>query len=167
MGQRGKAPAPLALKVLKGTGPGRDSGGKPLPVVPYMERDEPLCPTEVRDDTHALEAWDTWVPYLTSANVLRPIDFASLAMACLAYSHWRRVEVEMQEQIKQRGTEAYLTETREGTPVVNPLWRVRKDAEDALRRAMRECGLTPSSEAIAFGQKPDNKAPDSDSNPFA
>lgn len=166
MGQRGPAPAPINLKIIKGLREGVDSGGKPLPVLPPLERYAPEPPEEVRGDEYASEAWAVWAEHLEKADVLRPIDFAALSMACMAYGHFRRIEMEMQRQIKAKGTEAYLSPTRDGTPTLNPLWRARDQAETSLRKSMRECGLTPSSEYV-LGQHPDKTPPDPDQNPFA
>lgn len=165
MGQRGPAPAPTALKLLKGQGKNTDSAGRPIPMVPEMVRKAPSPPDEVSGDPLALDAWNRVVPHLEKADVLREVDFAALSGYCTAYAHYRRIESALQAEAKVAGVEAYLKPTRDGTPTLNPLWRARDQANNQLKGWARELGLTPSSEHV-LGKLPDDTLPDAEDNPF-
>lgn len=165
MGRRGPAPEPQPLKLLKGTGNGRDSAGRKLPVLPAFVRQAPPAPPEVAEDPLAVGAWERWVPHLEKADVLREVDFAALAMACTAYAHWRRMEEALQASVRAEGAGAYLRETRDGTPTLNPLWRARDQANNQLFKSLRELGLTPSSEHV-LGQPVDDSPVGDEDNPF-
>jgi P27 family predicted phage terminase small subunit len=119
----------------------------------------------VAGDEIASEAWGRWVAELTKVDALRRVDFAVLALACSSYAHFRRIEVQLQAEIGKKGTGAYLSPTRDGTPTLNPLWRARDQAVAALHRTLRECGLTPSSEGN-LGRPRDTTPPSAEDNPF-
>jgi len=165
MGQRGPAPAPKALKLLKGQGEGRDSAGRKLPVGPEFTRRAPAPPDEVSDDPLALEAWNKVVPHLEKADVLREVDFAALSGYCTAYGHFKRIEQALQADARASGVDAYLKPTRDGTPTLNPLWRARDQANAQLKGWARELGLTPSAEHV-LGKPADDTAPNAEDNPF-
>ncbi|WP_371514950.1 P27 family phage terminase small subunit [Mycobacterium sp. 1164966.3] len=82
MGKCGPAPAPAALKILRGRSEGRDSGGRPVAKPPAFERQAPAAPHWLPDEARAL--WDKTVPDLDALRLLKEIDLGVLAAYCFA-----------------------------------------------------------------------------------
>lgn len=161
-----RPPDPVALRLLKGPGGGRDQAGVKIPVLPGMVRRAPAPPVEVTGDPLALAVWGQVVPHLEKADVLREVDVAALSGYCTSYAHYQRIEQALQAEVGEHGVDGYLKPTRDGTPTLNPLWRARDMANTQLKAWARELGLTPSAEHV-LGRPPADAAVPSDDNPFA
>lgn len=143
---------PAKLRLLGGTGPGRDSGGRLVAPPPAFRRLPPEQPDNLTPP--AAELWSSIVEELGRLDLLRPLDAAALAMCCESFAIWRA---------------AYDVVVREGVVTTNSQGRVMNPALKAALDASREfrswsaCfGLSPS-DADRIGNI---KAAPAD-NPFA
>ena len=87
----GRTAAPTTLKLLKGRGEGRDSGGCPVTHTPKFVREAPHPPEWL--DAEARAEWDRVTPGLEALDMLKPEDRAALAAFCETWSRllvWRR-----------------------------------------------------------------------------
>jgi P27 family predicted phage terminase small subunit len=154
MGKRGPMPAPPSLKILSGTAPGRDSGGRVVAKTPAFERDEPTVPDWL--DGAALDEWRRVVPTLTSLNLLKPEDGPLLVSYCLT---WQEVS-DLSAIIRAEG----LLETNpSGRRVAHPAVLMRAAAIRDLRPLAQHFGLSPWSESNIAAAS----VPDAEDDPFA
>lgn len=150
----GRKPQPAALKLLKGQGDGKDSGGRAVPVPPKFKRQAPEKPEGM--SPAAAEVWDEIVEALEDVDVLKEVDGPALLMACETYARW----VTARDMRIARGITAA---TSQGTGVA-PWVRVEESAAKDFRAWCAEFGLTPSAEmkiAKDVGDGPE------DTNPFS
>lgn len=82
----GRKSRPLALKLIQGRAPGRDSGGRLVGSTPQFRRITPTKPDEMTSDASAL--WDEIVAELPRLELLKPLDGPALQMLCEEYSTW-------------------------------------------------------------------------------
>ena len=154
MGQRGRLPAPAKLKILAGTSPGRDSGGRPIRKPPAFERCAPDVPDGL--DGAALEEWRRVVPSLEALDLLKPEDMPMLASYCLC---WQTI-ADTSAVIRAEG---YMVANPSARAAAHPLVAVRATAIRDLRPLAAHFGLSPWSESnLAAAAVPE----DSD-DPFA
>lgn len=159
------------LQLLTGRGPGRDSGGRPIPEPVFSTdgSDMPI-PEPVLDDPVALAEWDRVVPTLLRDRVIKPEDGWPLGAYCLAVSQYRQA-------VERYAGEGPTTWVQVGMPdgstarktQVNPTWRVVKDAAELMLRLAKEFGLTPVASA-GLGRlraKAAAEGGDEPENPFA
>lgn len=150
----GRKPQPAALKLLKGQGDGKDSGGRPVPAPPKFKRQAPEKPDGMSDEAAAV--WDEIVTALEDVDVLKELDGPALLMACETYARW----VTARDMRLSRGI---LSQTSQG-PGVAPWVRVEESAAKDFRAWCAEFGLTPSAEMKLAKDVGDGAE---DSNPFA
>ncbi|PWF88689.1 phage terminase small subunit P27 family [Kocuria rosea] len=154
MSKTGPKRAPRALKLVEGTRPGRDSGGRkiadPLPLAPGA----PDKPDDLSPEAAAF--WDRLVPALAEAGVLRRVDASALTVAAETWARWRSAVAQRQAQ----GMTARTSQGESTAPWVGIEERAARD----LRGWFSEYGLTP---AAAAALTPAAKTPDDDDNPFA
>src|SRR5205809_7377344 len=111
-GRRGPAPEPPRLKLIKGRGAGRDSGGRPVaPATAGWVRLPPEPPDWLPGAARA--EWDRVVPELQRLQLLKPPDRAALVAYCLT---WQRL-VDAQTQLAEGGL---TTAGSMGQPVQHP-----------------------------------------------
>jgi P27 family predicted phage terminase small subunit len=79
--------------------------------------------------------WNRIVPELEAIGVLATIDRGVLIRYCTAWADW----VELDEQLQKSGR---IVRGQKGL-VRNPLWLLRRDAEETLIELGRQLGLTP------------------------
>lgn len=158
---------PAALKLLNGRGPGKDSAGREVKVVPH-DRTPPTKPEIVELDQDASDEWDRIVPGLDALQILKPQDRAILTAYCLTWSEY----VSARYDVEREGTVIYVTvrgadgdSTRK--PIPNPSYKIMAERQTTLLKFAREFGLTPSSEASAWNGKADEGQGAGSANPFA
>ncbi|WP_373234893.1 phage terminase small subunit P27 family [Mycobacterium marinum] len=152
----GRIAEPAGLKLLKGRGPGRDSGGRKLPTAPKFERGAPEPPDYLTSDV-ALAEWRNVVPQLERLDLLSPAHQAAIACYCMAVAD---------------NAAATAIVAAEGRIIVNPKTGHRhpnpavadaRASRAQILRFAREFGLTASAEQ-RFGAADDS---DDNDDPFA
>ena len=155
MGPRGPAPRPRALKLLNGTGEGRDSGGRRVRNDPKHIRQAPEKPNDLSAKASAL--WDIVVDDLEVTGALKVSDGPALEMLCEAYATWKILG----DRIGKAGR---LVKRPSGVVVLSPLVRDQREAAREFLILAREFGITPS--ALQRLSADDPSAVDGQ-NPFA
>jgi P27 family predicted phage terminase small subunit len=158
----GRTAQPAALKLLKGRGEGRDSGGRVVHTGPAFRRLPPKAPTWLSREAAA--EWRRVVPGLTRLDLLKEEDRAVLAAYCETWSTF----VAATRLVTEQGvmTEA-VTIRPDGSesrrPIPNPAVAIARNAGRELRGFAAQFGLTPSTEqALSRGADDGDK-----DNPFA
>ncbi|WP_217235457.1 phage terminase small subunit P27 family [Streptomyces sp. AC555_RSS877] len=145
---------PAALKLLKGQGAGKDSGGRQVNVGPAFKRVPPQPPEWLSEEAAA--EWARVVPGLSRLDLLKPEDRAGLAAYCEAWAVFR----EATETVQREGL---TIEARQGT-LAHPAVGIARAAGREMRSWAGHFGLTPSTEqALARGADDGGE----DDNPFA
>lgn len=150
----GRKAEPAALKLLKGQGDGKDSGGRPIKHPPKFKRQAPVKPEGLSD--YASSMWDHLVEHLEELDLLKELDSAALEMACETYDRWRTARDE-------RLARGLLTTTSQGVGVA-PWVRVEEAAGKEFRSWCAEFGLTPAAEMKLAKDTSDGGTED---NPFS
>jgi P27 family predicted phage terminase small subunit len=159
----GRRKEPATVIQMKGRGPGRDSGGRPIPATPKFNRVPPSAPEWMSEE--GLAEWNRVVPGLSVLDILKPEDRAVLAAYCETWS----VFVRAQRDVNYEGLHSMQTTTLANgnvieKPVPNPAVAIARAAGRELRGFAAQFGLTPSSET-ALGKASDDGG--GDENPFA
>lgn len=136
MAGAGRAPKPVALKLIEGRGQGTDSGGRKVADTPKFKRVPPVAPEWLPSAAKA--EWERIVPELSRLELLKPVDRAALTSYCLA---WDRL-VEAQKIIDAEG----ILGTNSQGRVRHPAVAIVEAASKELRSWAGEFGLTPSAE---------------------
>ncbi|MGW4641817.1 phage terminase small subunit P27 family [Sphaerisporangium sp. NPDC004334] len=147
-------PRPVALKLVEGARPGRDSGGRKVKDTAAFRRLPPQAPSWLPDEARA--EWERVVPELTRLGLLKEIDRAALAAYCLT---WDRL-VSAQQEIARDG----LLHTNSQGRTRHPAVAIVEAASKELRAWAAEFGLTPSAEQRVGGK---GEGDGEDDNPFA
>ncbi|MFF5778162.1 phage terminase small subunit P27 family [Streptomyces virginiae] len=148
-------PRPAGLKLVEGSRPGRDSGGRKVTEPPAFKRVPPEPPAWLPAEARA--EWDRVVPELARLDLLKPVDRSALTAYCLT---WDRL-VQAQRQMDEDGS---VLATNSQGRVRHPAVAVIEAASKELRSWAGEFGLTPSAESKVGRQGDD----DGDAtNPFA
>ena len=149
----GRKAEPIHLRLMKGDGKGRDSGGRKIKEGPRFRRLPPDKPDWLSDI--ASGHWDLLVSELQRLEVLKPIDAISLAMCCEVYATWRQAL----EIVRENG----LLSTNSQGRVKHPALAIAEAASREYRSWAAEFGLTPAAESKLGAEGPSG----SDDNPFA
>ncbi len=123
MGERGPLPLPYARRRNK-----RRTSGKAVTVA------RPALPKVLTGEARA--EWQRVVPELEEAGVLAKIDRAVLVRYCVAWADWCELE-------SMLGKSGKLIRGQKGNLVRNPLWLMKRDAEQTVTELSRQLGLTP------------------------
>ena len=124
MGERGPVPTGYARRRNK-----RHTSGTSVEVAkPPMPRDLPA---------EAKAEWRRVVPVLEDIGILASIDRGVLIRYCTAWGDW----VELTRLLERSGK---LIKGQKGNLVRNPLWLMKRDAENAIGDLARQLGLTPT-----------------------
>lgn len=150
----GRKAEPVALKLIKGKGNGKDSGGREIKHPPKFHRTAPEKPVDM--DGVASDTWDQIVEALEALDVLKEVDGPALRIACETYARW----MEARDQRAKRGITA---PTSQGVGVA-PWVRVEEAASKEFRAWCAEFGLTPAAEMKLAKDTGDGGTED---NPFA
>jgi P27 family predicted phage terminase small subunit len=154
----GRAPQPAALKLLKGRGAGRDSGGRLVEHPPKFVREAPEAPDWL--DAEARAEWERVTPELERLDVLKAADGAMLAVYCETWSRF----VAAVKQYRAEGVT--LTNPDSGNRRRHPAVGIAETAAAQLRGFAAEFGLTPSAEQRIIAVTTDDGA-GSAFDPFA
>lgn len=157
-GRRGTTvKTPAKLKLVEGSRPGRDSGGREVKPPPPFRRLPPAPPEFLFGD--AIEEWQRVVPELQRLGLTKQIDAASLTAYCLA---WQRM-CQAQRIIQEQSEHGLLGMNSQGL-TRHPAVAIVEAASKELRAWAHEFGLTPAAEAgLLTPEAPD----DGEQNPFA
>ena len=132
MGKPGRKPKPTAIKIMAG-----NPGKRPLNCAePTPPAGVPACPSCLDDE--ARKEWFRVVPILQTMRVLSPVDMATLAAYCSAYSEMQQAEALVVEH-------GIIIVTTSGYAQQHPAVTIRRAARDQVRKLAAEFGLTPSS----------------------
>lgn len=127
---------PPALKLLKGRGEGRDSGGREVQPTPQFRRVAPQPPSWLSREAKA--EWKRVVPELTRLEILTAENRAALAAYCETWATFvaatRTVQVEGMTIHAKQGELAH------------PAVAIARNAGKELRAWANQFGLTPSAE---------------------
>jgi P27 family predicted phage terminase small subunit len=151
----GRIPVPAGLKLVEGRAPGRDSGGRKVPLPPRFRRAAPEAPVWLDDDARA--EWDRVIDILDDAVGLKVADQSALACYCQAVSdHVAAVKI-----IAREGR--IITNPKTGHQHPHPAVADARASRAQVLQFSREFGLTPSAER-RFANVPGD---DESDNPFA
>jgi P27 family predicted phage terminase small subunit len=140
MGRRGPAPAPTALKLVKGTRKDRVNTAEPKPA----EVAGKVIPPEWLT-ADALELWTQYAPDLERQGVLRAWDVEHFAAWCDSAAQRRRATAALAESSEVVEEPVISKGELVGHRLVrNPWTLVQKSATDAMQRYGARFGLTPS-----------------------
>lgn len=153
-GPRSRNQVPRNLKILGGTSPGRDSGGRKIPPAIPFERGPLVKPEMLSPDASWM--WDRVVEQMESIGLLKPLDALALEVACENFAR-------MREAVRKRQSDGLLTANSQG--VVAGQWiGIEERAARDFRSWCAEFGLTPVSEKkLRSGDNDPNGIED---NPF-
>lgn len=133
MGKRGPAPAPTALKLVRGDRKSRIATSEPQP--DDVEVKPPLGLTP-----KALTVWRRVAPQLVRQRLVTSWDVDAFAAYCEAVV----THVDATKAVRKHGV---LITSDHGGLVKNPALQVARDAANTIRALAREFGLTPSARA--------------------
>lgn len=120
------------------------------PDEPKPKPEIPKCPKHL--DKEARKEWNRVTKEFADLGIISQLDMAVLASYCQEFSTWAKAQKKIQETgmvftptasvaVRKDGTEV----KKQGTPMINPYFRVANDASDRMLRAAVELGITPSS----------------------
>jgi len=131
-----RAHQPPALKLLKGVGPGRDSGGRKVKATPAFRRVAPNPPTWLSREAKA--EWKRVVPELLRLDIVKAEDRAALAAYCETWATF----VEATRRVQNEG----LTIKANQGMLAHPAVGIARNTGKELRAWANQFGLTPSAE---------------------
>jgi P27 family predicted phage terminase small subunit len=124
MGERGPVPTGYARRRNK-----RHTSGS------FVTIARPPMPRSLPEEAKA--EWRRVVPELESIGILATIDRGVLIRYCTAWADW----CELARLLERSGK---LIKGQKGNLVRNPLWLMKRDAEQAIADLARQLGLTPA-----------------------
>ena len=95
----------------------------------------PKMPPDLAPEAKA--EWRRVVPQLEDMGVLATIDRALLIRYCTSWAEWHELEAALRKSTK-------LIRGQKGNLVRNPLWLLRRDADERVTDLARQLGLTPT-----------------------
>lgn len=151
----GRSPKPAHLRALHGS---RERAHHKR--APKYERQPPVKPALVEDDTIASEKWDDLSERLYSAGVIDASHGEMLAMLCIAWADLDRARAEFRDmnyqmvlgvvrETNEDGSTRLLVGEAKANPIVG---RIEKLAFQ-VARFLAEFGLTPISAAKVAGEQ--------------
>jgi len=139
---RGRPPKPLEVKLAEGQRVRRSEINLSVPVPPAGSMDAPA-------DLSPLERclWEETIAD-SAQGVLRPLDRGLLRRYCWNYARWLELTVEHREWCeggqRKAGETPFLRRAKNGAITANPLFRLAKDLQDAIRSCEIDLGLSPT-----------------------
>ena len=150
MGQRGPAPTPTHLRLLRGDRASRINAHEPVAPTAL-----PVPPEEIADDVRAI--WDFTVRELDAMRLASSADRDALLCLCEAIATHRKASAILARS-------PVLVKSVQGALIRNPALAVQRDAAHAIRSLAQLFGLTPSGRsAIQVERQADREHV----NPFA
>jgi P27 family predicted phage terminase small subunit len=137
----GRTAAPPNLRLLNGQGEGRDSGGREVAPAPAFRRGKPAKPDTLSADAGWL--WDLIIDQWYDVDLLKPLDAASLTVACETYARW-------QEALRMRKAQGLTVINSQGESTA-PWVGIEERAARDFRAWCAEYGLTPAAESKIHG----------------
>jgi P27 family predicted phage terminase small subunit len=131
LSRKGFAPAPTAIKLLKGVQPKRINKREAHPPV----GDVPVAPPHLSEV--AQREWTRLVPDLAACGLLTRIDHAALEGYCETRARVLALEMELR-------TDKPVIYTKKGWPILNPKFTALQSEYKQLMRFFIEFGMTPS-----------------------
>lgn len=131
-----RATAPASLRLIGGTGKGKDSGGRKVTPPPPFKRVPPAPPDWL--SAEAAAEWGRVVPELTRLDILKPVDRAALVAYCETWATF----VEANRIVSEEGM---TIEAKQGT-LAHPAVAIARNAGRELRTWAGQFGLTPAAE---------------------
>lgn len=132
----GRKPKPTALKLVEG-----NKSKTPLNKrEPKPKNTLPRCPIHL--SKAARSEWKRLAKDLNRIGLLTQADRAIMALYCEAWSRW----LDAKRKFREEGEE-WVIETTRGNLIQNPLVGIINKAEDQIRKAIQEIGLSPTSRA--------------------
>lgn len=155
-GRKGQHPT---LKLLNGTGrkEGQDAAGRPIAEPVPFARDLPKKPEVLSEDASWL--WDQVIEQMSTIGVLKPLDAASLEVACETFARWR-------EAVRFRYENALLSKNSQGV-VAAPWVGIEERAGKDFRSWCAEFGFTPAAEKNLIADTAGNSSSGTPFNPFS
>lgn len=159
----GRKRKPAALKLLEGTGNGRDSGGRKVQAGPGFRRLPPKKPADM--SPVASDLWDEMVDELQRLQLTKPVDGPALEMLCEAYSRWHQaramrlagtrmipaaIEDENGAEMLIPTVEGLLGKNSQGWSAA-PWIGIEERAAKEYRAWCAEFGMTPAAEVKVGG----------------
>lgn len=137
---------PAALKLMKGTRPGADSGGRKVKLPPKFCRIAPEAPEWLSPEARSL--WERTIPELLRLELIKAEDGENFAAYCETWA----IFVQATKTIQQEGL---TIEAKQGK-LAHPAVGIARNAGRELRAFAGQFGLTPSAEnALAVGDAHD------------
>lgn len=140
MGERGPAPEPIALRVLK------DTNHKPIPEnIPRPKGLVPDCPPWLDED--AQTEWEEIVLLMGEVpNWLTQVNKTTLAGHCHWYSVWKNAEAVLTREGRFYDVVQGVDEDGavSSTKKLHPMVKVSKEAWESMIKCDRELGITPA-----------------------
>lgn len=152
----GRKAAHPALKLMHSRPNGTDRNGRPIPATPNLHRAIPQKPAVLSEDAEWL--WDQVIEQLATVGLLKPLDAASLEIACETFARWR-------EAVRFRAERGQLGKNSQGV-VAAPWIGIEERASKDFRAWAAEFGFTPASEKNLEGGTGGGSSSGS-GNPFA
>ncbi len=138
MGQRGPAPQPTRLKLLRGeTRPSRVNYSEPLPA-----RTDFSPPTEL--NAEARQVWNEVVEAVAHTGMLTAADLHTLRLYCEAAVRYREAD-------RLYAETGPLTRGQAGELVKNPLHQIVRDNATLMLQLAGKLGLTPAARSGLTG----------------
>lgn len=137
----GRTKAPRGLRIIQGKGTNAagqhlDSGGRVIEAGHNFKRLLPEKPGTLSPDAEWM--WDLVCQQLERMEILKPLDAASLEVACETYARWK-------EAVRMRLERGFLSENSQGM-VTAPWVGIEERAAKDFRAWCSEYGLTPAAE---------------------
>lgn len=136
MGQRGPAPLPANVHLLRGNPSKKSAAELHGGVSPDVEI--PTPPRHLKGE--ALKEWKRITPELLKLGLVSKIDRAALAMYCAA---WGR-HVDAENKIRALGDEALVDETPNGFQVQGVWLNISNKAMEQCHKFLADFGMSPS-----------------------
>lgn len=164
MGERGPAPEPLALRLLKNTNHKPINDQSPSLLLPA---EAPDCPEWIYGDEDAVAEWVELVTIMEQVpGWLTRVNKSTLAGHCHWYSVWKNAEKVLAEEGRFYNSVMGLDEDGQEIGIVkklHPMNKVSKEAWAAMVVCDKELGITPargSSVHVPHGDSKDEQGLD-------
>jgi P27 family predicted phage terminase small subunit len=129
---------PTYLKLLKGNPGKRAIRPEPEPAMPDKPPDPPAFLSE-----DAQNEWHRLAEELHRLGLLTVLDLMPFAAYCEAYSRWVVAERLLAAMADKDATKGLLVRSNAGSPMVNPLVKIARNAANDMLKFAGEFGMTP------------------------